>query len=103
LVADTKFILSGCGPVEDCHGTTGWNDVKAAFRSPNLTAEQRSLVPWAKAVSGLGDAFDPFAEPDVTVMNYEGRWENHLRAYMEASGEHVEPYGLDDDDDELFL
>jgi len=60
-------------------------------------------VPWAKAVSGLGDAFDPFAEPDVTVMNYEGRWENHLIAYMEASGEHVEHYGSDEDvDDEEF-
>lgn len=36
-------------------------------------------------------------------MNYEGRWENHLIAYMEASGEHVERYGSDEDvSDEEF-
>jgi len=95
---------SGCGPVEDCHGPLGWNDVKAGFRSPNATTHQRNLVPWAKAVSGLGDRFDPFAEPDVKVMNYEGRWENHMESYMEASGEDTAHlYGPEEgEDDEPF-
>jgi len=94
----------GCGPVEDCHGPTGWNEVKAAFRSPSASAHQRGLVPWAKAVSGLGEAFDPFAEPDVKVMNYEGRWENHLESFMETSGEDIKNLrGSDEDeDDEAF-
>ena len=59
------------------------------------------MVPWAKEVSGLGERFDPFSEPDVKVMNYEGRWENHLEAFMKASGERVErPSWATDSDEE---
>ncbi|KAF9549273.1 hypothetical protein CPC08DRAFT_715475 [Agrocybe pediades] len=77
----------GCGPIEDCGSIPGWEEVKAAFRVPaaQRTSEQRYKVQWAKDVSGLGDACDPFKEPDVVQMNYEGRWENHLQAYKLAS------------------
>jgi hypothetical protein len=50
-------------------------------------------------VSGLGDAFDPFKEPDVIQMNYEGRWENHVEDYMRMSGEVVPEWGNDDEDE----
>jgi hypothetical protein len=37
-------------------------------------------------------------------MNYEGRWENHLESYMEASGEDTAHlFGPDEgEDDEPF-
>ena len=53
----------------------------------NPSSEQHDLISWAKDTSGLGDRFDPFAEPNITVMNYEGRWENHLIGFMKNSGE----------------
>jgi hypothetical protein len=48
---------------------------------------------------GLGEEFDPMKEPNVVQMNYEGRWENHLHAFMRMSGEHVPEWGSDEDDD----
>ena len=61
--------------------------MKSAFRARNPTPDQRERRRWAGWVSGLGERYNPFTEPDVVVMNYEGRWENHLEGFMEASGE----------------
>ena len=78
-------VSLGRGPVEDCGGTYGWDKVKIAFRAlraASANERQHELVTWAGEVSGLGDAFDPFAVPDIVQMNDEGRWEHHLRASM---------------------
>jgi hypothetical protein len=93
------MISLGCGPVEDCGSIEGWNNVKAAFRSSVPAADQNDLRSWAKEVSGLGESYDPFAEPNITVMNYEGRWENHLRDFMIASGEEVKEFDEGSDDE----
>lgn len=45
----------------------------------------------------MGDEFDPFAEPDITQMNYGGRWGNHVDRYMLGMGEHVAGYGNEDE------
>ncbi|TFK33372.1 hypothetical protein BDQ12DRAFT_738798 [Crucibulum laeve] len=82
----------GCGPVEDSGGTTGWETVKSAFRAQNPRITQSERRKWAREVSGLGDEFDPFKEPGVVQMNYEGRWENHLELYMNGSGDHGSMY-----------
>jgi hypothetical protein len=97
------MISLGCGPVEDCGSIEGWNDVKAAFRSSAPTVDQNHLQSGAKKVSGLGESYNPFAQPNITVMNYEGRWENHLQAFMIASGEEVKEFdeGSDDELDDL--
>ena len=73
--------------MEDSGGIAGWNRLKRAFRAQDPSSELHDLISWAKDASGLGDRFDPFAEPNITVMNYEGRWENHLIGFMEYSGE----------------
>lgn len=36
---------------------------------------------WAGDVSGKGDDYDPLKEVDIVPMNYEARWENHIRAF----------------------
>jgi len=36
-------------------------------------------------------------------MNYEGQWENHLRDYMKASGERVDDFEDNEDDEEYFI
>lgn len=82
----TPFRFLGCGPVEDCGGTTGWEDVKSAFRSQNPTPEQIELKNWAQNILGLGDDYTPFAEPNVTQMNYEGRWENYVESIPRGMG-----------------
>ena len=46
--------------------------------------------------------YSPFNEVNVTVMNYEGRWENHLEGYREGLGETIERPGFDEDDDDMF-
>lgn len=88
----------GRGPLEDCGGTRGWNDVKAAFRAPaaTRTPEQTDLVRWAQEVSGIDATFDPFKEPDVVQMNYEARWENHMKAFLNLPDEEFP------DDDDVF-
>ncbi len=86
----------GWGPVEDCGGPSGWNDVKAAFRAAaaTRTPAQVDLVRWAREQSGLEAAFDPFKDPNVVQMNYEARWENHMRGFMNLPDEEYP----DDDD-----
>jgi hypothetical protein len=56
-------------------------------------------VRWAGEASGLDAKFDPFKEPDVVQMNYEGRWENHLEHYMQMEGEALpeRDWGSDED------
>ena len=96
------MVSSGCGPVEDSGSIYGWNEVKDAFRVPahRRTLEQKERVEWAQNVSGQGAEFDPLKEPNVTQMNYEGRWENHLDSYMLASGEGpLRPETMDEDED----
>ncbi|KIJ29716.1 hypothetical protein M422DRAFT_268844 [Sphaerobolus stellatus SS14] len=73
----------GCGPVEDSGGIQGWNKVKEAFAATQPTTEQLERRQWAREVSGLEERYNPLAEPDVIVMNYEGRWENHEEGYRE--------------------
>jgi hypothetical protein len=56
-------------------------------------------VQWAQETSGLDANFDPFKEPNVVQMNYEGRWENHLEHYMQMEGEDLpeRDWGSDED------
>ena len=61
-------VSLGLGPVEDCGGTYGCDQVKDAFRTlraASANERQHELVTWAKEVLGLDDAFNPFAEPDI--------------------------------------
>ena len=69
--------------------------MKAAFRVPasQRNPEQRFRVKWAKEGSGLGEACDPFKEPDLVQMNYEGRWENHFEAFKQATADDPGDYG----------
>jgi hypothetical protein len=96
------FDLLGCGPVEDSGAIEGWEAVKSAFRAQNPTRKHRERQQWAREVSGLGDKFDPFKEPDVIQMNYEGRRENHVEHFMRMSGEHVPEWGSEEDEEDLF-
>lgn len=73
----------GCGPVEDSGGIEGWKRVKKAFAAVSPTSEQLELRGWAKSVSGRED-FNALEEPNVTHLNYEGRWENHERGFREG-------------------
>lgn len=61
--------------------------MKAAFSAIPRSRDQEDLVKWAKDVSGLGEAFDTFKEPNIVQMNYEGRWESHLDSFMRETGE----------------
>jgi hypothetical protein len=79
--------------VKDCGGIPGWEEVKRVFGAGNSTVEQRKKE-WARAASGLDDRFDPFKEPDVKVMNYEGRWENHFHEFMRMSGEQPPEFAM---------
>jgi len=94
--------VSGCAPVEDCGGLHGWEGVKKAFRKApgSRFSRQRELVTWATEMSGHED-YNPLAEsePSITVMNYEGRWENHRNGYMRISGERVPEDDFEDEDD----
>ncbi|KAJ3494438.1 hypothetical protein NLJ89_g10808 [Agrocybe chaxingu] len=73
------------------------------------TKEHKELLEWAKRVSGLGEQFDPLKDPNVTQMNYEGRWENHVEAYMRACGDPALPKRprdedeFEDEEDEVFV
>ena len=96
------MVFVGCGPVEDSGAIQGWEEVKSAFRARNPTRSQRERRRWAREVSGLGDEFDPFREPDVIQMNYEGRWENHVEHFMRMSGEDVPEWGAEDSDEGPF-
>jgi hypothetical protein len=63
-----NYFFKGCCPVEDSGNLPGWEYIKDAYRSTHPTPEQQE-------VSGLGDQFNPFAEPDVAVLNNEERWD----------------------------
>ncbi|KAL0578434.1 hypothetical protein V5O48_003584 [Marasmius crinis-equi] len=103
----------GYPPAEDAGGVTGWEEVKKAFAAERPTASQRAKRDWAIERMGYKDRTDPLAlgdkkpynphnEVNVTVMNYEGRWENHLEGYREQLGEKIERPDFDDDDDDYF-
>lgn len=93
----------GKGPVEDCGGPTGWQEVKQAFRNARPSREQLSQREWARNASGEGDSYDPLAQPDIVQMNYEGRWENHFESYMGDDYKPLyTPYQSDDEFDGLF-
>ncbi|KIY44789.1 hypothetical protein FISHEDRAFT_50671, partial [Fistulina hepatica ATCC 64428] len=78
----------GYGPAEDAGGVTGWQDVKAAFAASNPTRKQLEIRKWATEQMGMvgrddplaveGGPYSPLKTPNVTVMNYDGRWVNHL-------------------------
>lgn len=99
----------GYPPAEDAGGVSGWQEVKEAFAAQRPTAEQREKRDWAVKRMGYENRVDPLAigkkhynpanEVNIVVMNYEGRWENHLEGYREQIGETIErPHYSDDDD-----
>lgn len=100
----------GYAPAEDAGGVRGWERVKEAFAAERPTREQLDLRKWATERMGLEGRKDPLAvgdktysplnEVNVTVMNYEGRWENHYNGYREELGEKVENE-FDSDHDSL--
>ncbi|KAF5361590.1 hypothetical protein D9757_011553 [Collybiopsis confluens] len=114
--ADRPLFSEAIGypPAEDAGGITGWEEVKAAFAAQRPTRDQLERRKWAiermgfengrKDPLAVGDKeYNPFNEVNVIVMNYEGRWENHLNGYREDLGEKVENnFDDDDDDDEEF-
>ncbi|KZP18782.1 hypothetical protein FIBSPDRAFT_583706 [Athelia psychrophila] len=94
LARDARPLFTaiyGCAPVEDAGGLYGWEEVKAAFRASHPTPEQRERMKWAKDASGRGASYSPLAEPDIIPMNYEGRWENRLKGFMQDYGERWRP------------
>ncbi|KAK1232518.1 hypothetical protein PQX77_004369 [Marasmius sp. AFHP31] len=103
----------GYPPAEDVGGVSGWEEVKKAFAAEHPTARQRQVREWTTERMGYKDRakdtltvgekpYNPFNEVNVTVMNYEGRWENHLEGYREDLGEQIDRPDYDDDDDYLF-
>lgn len=105
-------MVSGYPPAEDAGGVSGWEEVKEAFAAQNPTTSQRERRDWAiKRMNyenrpdflSVGEkAYSPFNEVNVTVMNYQGRWENHLEGYREGLGEVIErPRYEDDEMDEI--
>jgi len=103
----TKAI--GYGPVEDSGGVTGWQEVKDAFATTTPTRDQLEKRHWALETAAMADRNDPLApegsegrydpnrNPNLKVMNYEGRWENHFRGYLGLEDEEFD----DGDDDDL--
>ncbi|KIY67823.1 hypothetical protein CYLTODRAFT_443777 [Cylindrobasidium torrendii FP15055 ss-10] len=84
----------GYPPAEDAGGVSGWEEVKEAFAATNPTPDQISRRKWAISrmnyesrtdplAVGENVPYSPFNEVNVTVMNYDGRWENHLEGYKE--------------------
>jgi hypothetical protein len=77
-IAASAYLRLGYGPAEDSGGVTGWERVKHAFSAAQPSKEQLELREWALQVTGHDEERDdPLKTPNVTVMNYEGRWENH--------------------------
>jgi hypothetical protein len=74
----------GCAPVEDCGSLPGWDYIKEIFRKQHPTEEERERINWAKAVSGLGDNFNPLAEPKLEEMNFNERWQSFLADNVRA-------------------
>ncbi|KAF9458392.1 hypothetical protein BDZ94DRAFT_1313351 [Collybia nuda] len=86
--SDRPFIKTATGDVRLSNSVVEskagkWS--KSAFGSRIPTMKQNRMKVWARSAPGPDERFSPFNEPDVTVMNYEGRWENHFRYYLEAS------------------
>jgi hypothetical protein len=69
---DLKLVgATGCGPLDDSGGVTGWEDVKAAFSSSNPTAHQKRWKSWAQEISPLGHVFDPSKAPNLEQLKGE--------------------------------
>ncbi|KAJ7163618.1 MM3350-like domain-containing protein [Mycena crocata] len=99
---DRPLFISATGypPAEDAGGVSGWEEVKEAFAAERPTKAHLERRDWAIRRMQYEDRHDPLAEGDkmpyspfnkvnVTVMNYEGRWENHLEGYLEGLGETI--------------
>jgi hypothetical protein len=91
-IAASAYLCLGYGPAEDSGGVTGWERVKYAFSAAQPSKDQLELREWALRVTGHdeerddplaveGGPYSPLKTPNVTVMNYEGRWENHSGDY----------------------
>jgi hypothetical protein len=87
-IAASAYLRLGYGPAEDSGGVTGCERVKHAFSAAQPSKEQLELREWALQVTGHdeerddplaveGGSYSPLKTPNVTVMNYEGHWENH--------------------------
>lgn len=70
----------GCGPVEDCGSSYGWERVKKAFAAAEPTPEQDELIQWAKDVA-CRQNFNALEEPSLTQLNDENRWGTYEMAY----------------------
>ncbi|KAH7928051.1 ribonuclease H-like protein [Leucogyrophana mollusca] len=100
-VKELKVIDAvGCGPVEDSGGVRGWDEVKRAFSTPNPNAELRERKRWAREVSGLGENFNPAAEPSIVSLNAPGMYDRMLQDMKRGSGD--DPYLSDDIEDSVL-
>ncbi|RDB18430.1 hypothetical protein Hypma_000346 [Hypsizygus marmoreus] len=75
---------TGCAPVEDSGAIPGWERVKAAFSARNPSSGQRSRKDWARQTtahysSDTQQDFDPFKDPDLTLLNDKRRWDIHVQ------------------------
>jgi hypothetical protein len=86
---------TGCGPLDDSGGITGWQEVKTAFSRPNPRPHQRERKAWARNISPLGSAFDPANTPSLETLNREGEFVKFARLCRRG-----EEYGEDDEDED---
>lgn len=56
----------------------GWDEIKEAYEAPNSADEEHiERIDWVKRIAG--DAYNPFAEPDMSSINSLDRWRNDWR------------------------
>jgi hypothetical protein len=75
---------TGCSPLDDSGGVTGWEEVRQAFFSANPTVPQKQRKSWAMEISPLGPAFDPSKAPNLGELNMTF---THLCGQEEVNGE----------------
>lgn len=77
---------TGCGPLEDSGGVSGWDDVKRAFAEMRSTSKQKELRSWAKRTSSLGDNFNPNSTPSLESLNKKGEFEKVSQLCQQGEG-----------------
>lgn len=77
---------TGCGPLDDSGGVTGWGDVKKAFSKPHPTAPEGERKSWARMISPLGREFDPNKTPSLDTLNKVGEFEKFAKLCRRGEG-----------------
>lgn len=70
LPAGLKILSAvGCAPLEDCGGMFGWDELRKTWDPNTDRASVKARMQWARMVSPLAEAFDPFASPNIDHLN----------------------------------